>query len=110
MRRSKHMYHLVKSPGKMSWQTTRTLKFKIKVQMPLTCPNTATCDPIPHAPNVLGVYNIEGLRTCSGQCGNGTLGGDLSSCGVGEACLFGGLLVVGVALLAVLQLVCVFRC
>ena len=48
-----------KSPGEMSRQTTRTFTFKIEVQIPSTCPSTATCAPILHADNVLGVYNIQ---------------------------------------------------
>ena len=57
MRRSKHMYHPVKSPGEMSRQTTRTFKFKFNIRMPLTCPSTANCDPILCAANVLGVHH-----------------------------------------------------
>ena len=46
-----------KSPGEMSRQTTRTFTFKIEVQIPSTCPSTATCAPVLRASNVLGVYH-----------------------------------------------------
>ena len=41
----------------MSRQTTRTFTFKIEVQIPSTCPSTATYAPILRAANVLGVYH-----------------------------------------------------